>query len=246
VRRAFLVGIPVGLAGVIALLAIEVRLARRAERIEPFDRSVLDGSIGGESASPLRIAWLGDSTGAGVGASSPDNALPRVVARGLRRPVDLTVLAESGARVRDVLDDQIPLLQSLRPDWVIVGIGGNDVTHLTSRASFRSDLADVLRRSAAVGAERVVLVGIGEFAATPLLAQPLRAIAGMRADRLAADQKRVARERGALFVDVIEATGAAFVRDPKRYHAHDGFHPSDDGYALWADAVLSTIEATRG
>jgi lysophospholipase L1-like esterase len=37
-------------------------------------------------------------------------------------------------------------------------------------------------------------------------------------------------------------TGDEFGAEPGRYYADDEFHPSDAGYALWAEAVLDTLE----
>lgn len=88
---------------------------------------------------------------------------------------------------------------------------------------------------------RVVVLGIAEFASTPLFLQPLRAIAGKRADMLDRDVRAAARKHDALFVDIKGRTGRAFVEDPRRHHARDGFHPSDDGYRLWAEATLDAI-----
>lgn len=231
------VAVPIALIGV---LGVEALLANRVERLEPFSRAELDGRVGGNGSAPLRLTWLGDSTGDGVGASTVGATLPRLVAAGLGRPVELTVLAKSGARVQDVIETQLPELAGTSPDWVVVCIGGNDVTHLTSRPAFRARMTEIVRAARGVSS-RVIVVGIGEFAATPLLAQPLRMAAGWRADMLAGDQREIARTNGATFVDIINATGQKFVTDPKRYHARDGFHPSDDGYRLWAEAVLAAI-----
>ncbi|GAC1416424.1 MAG: SGNH/GDSL hydrolase family protein [Actinomycetota bacterium] len=224
-----------------ALLGLEIAMARGAERLEPYPRAQLDGSFGSGAAEPLRMVWMGDSTGDGVGASSAEHALPRVVAAGLNRPVQLSVLAHSGDTVADVLRDQVPALAGLRPQWVFIGIGGNDVTHLTSRSTFKRTFSAILDRTRRLQPEKIVVIGIGQFAATPLLAQPLRFIAGLRASALADDQRNLAHRYGATFVDIIGDTGSRFVADPKRYHARDRFHPSDEGYRLWAEATLAAI-----
>src|SRR5262245_30764199 len=76
----------------------------------------LDGRVGDGAGAPIRIVWLGDSTAAGVGASSVEQTLPRQVASGLGRPVELTVLAKSGARITDVVNDQLPKVLALPPE----------------------------------------------------------------------------------------------------------------------------------
>ena len=55
----------------VAVLAIEVELARRGENLpdEPFE---LDGRVGAGGGAPLRMVWMGDSTAAGVGAGGAD------------------------------------------------------------------------------------------------------------------------------------------------------------------------------
>jgi len=71
-----------------------------------------------------RIVWLGDSTAAGVGASSSSGTLLSQVADGLTAPgISVTDLAVSGARVADVLaerheltGEEIDLL--MPPDWI--------------------------------------------------------------------------------------------------------------------------------
>lgn len=239
--KRYVIGALLLLLGFALVLGIEIALAVRVERIDPYPPERLDGLIAPGPREPIRLVWIGDSTGDGVGASSPDHALPRVVATGLARPIHLSVLARSGSRAADAVAEQLPRLAALRPQWVIIAIGGNDVTHLTRRARFRTDLDALVAGATAAGAERVVVLGVGEFAATPLLRQPLRALAGARAHRVDADVRAVARRHGALYVDIIGETGRAFAADPRRLHARDGFHPSDDGYALWADATLRAI-----
>ena len=66
-------------------------------------------------APPLRMVWLGDSTAAGVGASSADGAIPRRVAAASTGPSTSRSLAVSGDRVADVVDDQVDGLAALRP-----------------------------------------------------------------------------------------------------------------------------------
>lgn len=239
-RRVILIvaGVFFGFAG---LLVIEALMARGGPNLPGYSRDELDGLIGRGPGEPLRVTWIGDSTGQGVGASSPEHALPRVVARGLGRPVELTVLAKSGARVADVLAQQLPLLKNTRPQWVFVGIGGNDVTHLTSRGAFRSAIEKLLDGVAAVHPDHVIVLGIGEFASTPRFAQPLRFLAGVRGHELDTDLRNAANRHGALYVDIAGRAGPDFVRDPLRYHSVDRFHPSDAGYELWAKPTLATI-----
>ncbi|MGK2949871.1 MAG: SGNH/GDSL hydrolase family protein [Acidimicrobiales bacterium] len=223
----------------VVVLGIEVQLARWGPALPddtPLDH---DGRIGGRGPA-LRMVWLGDSTAAGVGASSAELAIPQRVARALGRPVELTSLAVSGARVADVIDEQVPALAGLRPDVVLVSVGANDTVHLTSRGAFRDRYRELV--AALPEGATLVLLGVPDMGAPPRLAQPLRAIAGLRGRQLDDVVRSVARESGATYVDIAGETGPTMRSDTGRYFAADRYHPSDDGYELWADAVLAQLD----
>ena len=239
------VAIPAGLA---LLLGAEVLLAFRGPDLPdaaPFD---LSGMVGDAGGAPLRIAWIGDSVAAGVGASHPESTLPHLVAAALDRPVTLDVFAVSGERAAGALADQVPKVLALepRPDVVVVEIGANDVTHLTGSMEFRLTYELILERVMRAGAAHALALGMPAFGTTPRFLQPLRAIVGWRAGRLDLQVRAAALARGATYVDIAAVTGPRFGDDPERYHAADDFHPSDAGYRLWAEAVLGALGPLLG
>ncbi|HUQ38763.1 MAG TPA: SGNH/GDSL hydrolase family protein [Acidimicrobiales bacterium] len=238
-RRLWLAAATLPLAAV-AVVGAEVQLARTGPKLPSTAPLDLDGTVGPGSLPPLRVTWLGDSTAAGVGASSPENALPRAVARLGRRPMTITSLAVSGARVADVLRDQVGRLPSDDPDVVFLSVGANDAVHLTGRRTFRHEyqaLLEVLPKHS-----RVVVLGVPDMGAVVRFAQPLRALVGWRGGQIDHDVRARARRAGATYVDIAGATGPAFRRHPDRYFAADRFHPSDAGYRLWAQAVVEVME----
>jgi lysophospholipase L1-like esterase len=234
----------VGVAAALPLLTsmvllVEVQLASRQRNL-PDEPLALDGRIDGTGAA-LRVLWLGDSTAAGVGASGVDGALPRQVARGSGRPVDLTVLAVSGDRIANVAEEQLPKVAALaeQPELVFISVGANDVTHLTGPVEFGRTYGRVLDGLPA-GAH-VVLLGVPDMGSPPRLLQPLRALTGARAGYIDDVVRRLARDHGATYVDIAGRTGPSFRADPDRYFAADGYHPNDEGYALWTKAVLDAL-----
>lgn len=238
IRRALVsvAAVPVLAVGVIGA---EIQLARMGPDLPDGRPLHHDGRVGGSGAS-LRMVWLGDSTAAGVGATSRALALPRRVATALHRPVDVVNLAVSGARVQDVMDDQVGELAALNPDVVLVSIGANDAVHLTSRARFRSTYEDLVA-SIPAGA-MLVLLGVPDMGAPPRFAQPLRALAALRGRQLDEVAHAVARDARAVYVDIARETGPVMRSDTARYFARDRYHPSDAGYELWADAVVRKLE----
>ena len=243
-RRASL-AVAAAVAGTAAVLVVEIQLARAGSHLPDLELA-LDRPGAGK-----RLVWLGDSTAAGVGASSSARALPSQVADGLavRNPssgdglaapdVSVAVLAVSGARVADVLADQVPKVAGLRPDLVLISVGANDTIHLTGRGAFRHSYEELVR--ALPPGVPVVLLGVPDMGAIPRFAQPLRAVAGWRGRNLDAEVRWVAARTGAVYADIAGPTGPPFRRNPGRYFAADDFHPSDAGYGLWAEAVLKVL-----
>ena len=240
VRRAVIgvVALPVG---AIAVLAVEVQLARQGPSLPDDTPLEHDGRVGAAASTgpPLAMVWLGDSTAAGVGATSAERAIPRLVAAALDQPVELTSLAVSGDRVADVVADQLPALGPLDPDVVLVSVGANDVVHLTSRADFRRAYDRVV--AAIPDGTLLVVLGVPDMGAPPRYLQPLRGIAALRGRQLDGVVADLARDAGAIYVDIAGETGPTMRADTGRYFAADDYHPSDDGYALWADAVLHQL-----
>lgn len=254
-RRTLVVAVPVATA---ALFAIQVQLARRKDRAEN-PTLLLDGLVdgtrrngrsstapstnGAAATSPLRMLWFGDSTAAGVGATDVELTVPRRVAALLGRPVELRSCAVSGARIADVLDEQVPEFESTggpAPGLIAISVGANDVTHLTSRRRFVATYEAVLDRLPREA--KVVLLGVPDMGSMPRVAQPLRALVGWRGERLASALHTLADRRQLGFVDIADATGRVFRDDPGTSFSADRYHPSDEGYRVWAEAVAPVVE----
>ena len=242
-RRWLLAAVGVPALG-IGVLGIEVVSAQRGKRLVEFDPHLVDRQA--ERTLPdgrpeRRVVWLGDSLAAGVGSSSPATALPRLMAL----PGDeVHVLALSGATVSEVLDRQVPLVVAIRPDLMFVSVGANDVTHLTSVDDFAARYRKVI--DALPSGVPVVLLGVPDMGSPPRLSQPLRAIAGWRGRRLDQEIRKLAasvHDRRVSYVDIAGPTGPVFRHDHRRFAA-DGYHPSDLGYPLWADAIRHDLSGS--
>ncbi|SHG99626.1 Lysophospholipase L1 [Jatrophihabitans endophyticus] len=164
---------------------------------------------------PLWVA-LGDSLTQGIGAPAHDRGWVGQL-RARRRPDHRVVnLAVSGARTADVLERQLPVLESLpRPDLVTLMIGSNDLM----RPRYRREL---------VGHVDALLHRLPVGALVTTLPNPSRVAAEV--NRVIA---RVAAERGLVVAEL---------RDPRTSSwrgrlAADHFHPNEAGYAALAEVI---------
>lgn len=241
IKRVALSLLAVELVGA-AVIGGEIFIALRREYLPTTPALDIEGRFGSGPA-PITFVVLGDSTAAGVGAGSPAKAYPSLLARRLAEDghtVRLIALGVSGARVSDVLSDQLPEALRTRPDLVFVGIGANDVTHLTSLDDIRRDTEALLEELEATGAT-VVIAGPPDMRA-PAFLPPLRSLAGWRGRAVADAIEEVAADNEVAVVELARVTGPLFAEDPDRFHSRDDFHPSAAGYELWADAIYPVLE----
>ena len=188
----------------------------------------------GTSGSSLSYTVLGDSTAAGEGAAY-ENGIAILTARELAKThvVTMTNFAVSGAKTRDVLREQLPSAERVRPDLVLIAVGANDVTHLTSVGAVERSLVQILRRLRAANPKVViVLTGSPDMGAPPRVPRVLRPIAAWRTRRLNRMFASVARAKDVSFAPIAVETGPLFRRDHSLF-AEDRFHPNERGYATW-------------
>ncbi|MEQ1788628.1 MAG: GDSL-type esterase/lipase family protein, partial [Acidimicrobiales bacterium] len=155
-----------------AVVAWEARRARSGPR--PYEQAHPgDARIGPADQAPVRIAWLGDSLAAGLGADVVDDTPAHLVARMLERAVDVTVLAVPGARAVHVLEEQVPALDD-GVDLVVLCVGANDVASSTRRQQYAAELHEILE---AVAPIPTVVLSLPDMAVADRMAQPLRLLA---------------------------------------------------------------------
>ena len=185
---------------------------------------------------PLWVV-LGDSTGQGLGAPSPEGGYVGQVLAELRLrtglPWRVLNLSVSGALTRDVLHDQLPRLPAA-PALVTCGIGANDVLY-SAPAKLLRDLRALV---AAIPDKTVVLdlpLPTGLWGILGRLSVPYVA-------RINRTIHQAARARGLPVAEV----SAHFLPPWHGKFACDYFHPSQDGYRDWTRALLAAIPAAAG
>ncbi|MEU6931255.1 SGNH/GDSL hydrolase family protein [Streptomyces sp. NPDC046374] len=241
----------IGLLGVAAVgvLLAEVQLAKRSVGggVAPLPPGA-DGRYGRAygTETPLRLGLLGDSTAAGQGVRRTGQTPGALLASGLaavaERPVDLRNVALPGARSDD-LERQVSLLlagPAGAPDVCVIMIGANDVTHRMPATQSVRAMASAVRRLRTAGAE-VVVGTCPDLGTIEPVYQPLRWLARRASRQLAAAQTIVVVEQGGRTVSLGDLLGPEFAANPREMFGVDNFHPSAEGYATAAMALLPTV-----
>lgn len=182
----------------------------------------------------LRLLIVGDSTAVGTGSSRASHSLA-----GLLADAFPALAIENRARDGATFDEIVAQLDGDdRVDAVLVQAGGNDVIRLRNLAALRADVARVAE-AASRRADLVVLMPAGNVGNAPLFAPPVSWLMTARSRRLHTIVRNVAKTAGATYVNLFhEAQDDPFVLRPE-LNAADGLHPSDPGYRVWFDALVT-------
>lgn len=198
-----------------------------------------------DRGAPVVYVALGDSTVEGVAASSAAHTyVARLHAR-LRTfypAARVENLGVGGAVSADVVASQLGRAVTLRPDLVTVSIGPNDVTDGVPVATYEKNVDTIfgtLRRDTPA----VVVVNLlPDLTVTPRFRRSAQRDAlGRRTEQFNAALGRQARKHGALIVDLYAVSRDEVPRRPELMAA-DGYHPSDVGYARWAELMWQVVE----
>ena len=222
------------------LVAVQgLRLRRRAPRLVAA-AGESSGRVG--SGRSLRLLAIGDSIIAGVGASTLDLALVGCTARALADSGDIAIEWEahgrSGATAAEVLSELVPAIDPRPADAIVVWVGVNDVTALSTVRAWRSNLlALVAALQEHSPAAVIVVAGLPPLRLFPLIPEPLRRLLGLRADSLDAASRALLRGR----VGVFHVNVAFDLREGS--FCADGFHPSESSYAEFGQAMAACIAA---
>ncbi|MDA1334705.1 MAG: GDSL-type esterase/lipase family protein [bacterium] len=149
---------------------------------------------------------------------------------------DVKNFAMSGARTAD-LDAQFNQIDmGDRADLMFITIGGNDVTHGTSWKKVELNLRKELVRANAI-AETVVLITPGDLGEVKIVPYLIRRYWAARSPFYSELARVVARDTGTIQVDIFVLSKGLFGESPEIFYAEDLFHPSTEGYKMWADAI---------
>ena len=217
------------------------------------------------STAPLLYVAVGASESVGVGASNPlRNAWPQLFYRGaLPRSTVFVNMAVSGSTVADALVSQVPEAVALSPNVVTVWLNVNDILHAVTPASYEADLGRLLTALRRGGATKVLVANTpplddlpayrnclpGSASAQDVACALVRGALGVVPPPMAVDAlvdaynaaiARVAASTGSVLVDLHAAGLAARANGTEAsLVGTDGFHPSDAGHALVANAFAA-------
>jgi lysophospholipase L1-like esterase len=195
---------------------------------------------------PIVYVALGDSTGSGVGARN-GGYVARLFKRLLehRAASELVNLCVSGATTEDVLRGQLQRGVQRSPDLVTLGIGINDIGHGLSLEQFAKNYDEILSTLKQNTKAAIVVTNIPDISSAPRIPVSMRAEYQRQMELFNARLEEIARRHEVTVFDIFTITRRDLPSHPE-YFSADGFHPSDEGYELWAEQMWPTLANVIG
>lgn len=186
---------------------------------------------------------IGDSTAEGMGASLPERAYTNLVYASLKsryKTAKYHNFARSGAILKDVIKTQLPKALDEKPSLVTISVGANDIIRRTKVTDFEKDLTYLLKTLQQKTDAIIVISTIPDLSLIPSIPRLLKKYSQYKAGKLNAVILKVGKDTGTVTVDLFEDSRVILEAYPEAI-ASDGFHPSDFGYAIWANTILVTL-----
>lgn len=237
----------------ILLLAVESSSGCSQEHAQNNDQPAklqpmppISNTVTNVITGPVNYLALGDSTGAGVGAREGGyvaRLFRRIVAS--RQESKITNLCVSGATTSDVIRDQLDRGVSVKPNLITLGIGINDIGHGVSLERFSQNYDRILSTLKSETSATIVVTNIPEISSAPRIPQAMRSEYQQLIVQYNQKLQEIASRHGVTVFDIYTITHEQLPGHPE-YFSADGFHPSDQGYELWAETMWPTIARVIG
>lgn len=187
----------------------------------------------------MRVVAVGDSIAYGVG-DHPTTAGAIAWSGRLARLAgseDHRIFGYPGAVLRDLQTHQLPAARMVKPDLILMSIGGNDAVRTGFDANaLRTGLVECLDDTLGDGT-RVALATLPDFSVGCRLPRKMRESLHRRIQRVNAVLAEVADRPGVTLVD----RWADPVAHQSEYLHADRVHPSPLGYQRLAERTLSSL-----
>lgn len=196
-----------------------------------------------QQANDLVYVALGDSLTAGVGVADYHQAWPTVVAQRLttaNRQIILRNFSFPGYRTVDIINNFLPRTIDAKPDIVTLLVGVNDIHGGVGKTVFKKEYQYILEQLSQKTTAKIYVVSIPYIGANNLIFPPYDAY--FKAQTISFNKiiRELAQTYGATYVDIYTPTVKLFEKNGPHYSA-DSFHPSAEGYELWAQIIYDDI-----
>ncbi|MDF2158057.1 GDSL-type esterase/lipase family protein [Algoriphagus sp. CAU 1675] len=186
-----------------------------------------------------KILILGESTAAGVGASSPEKSLGSRIHHFLKNDSTVKILGKNGLKVSEVLPTFSDQLEKINGDYegIFLFLGGNDCFRLTHPQNYRSELQKLIRTLEEMFSPHwIYLADIPPVYSFPAFSPFVKYFMIRQRKFLQREMKKISMDNPKVIFDEISLN-----LNPD-FFSRDGIHPSDCGYEEIAKFAIDGLK----
>jgi len=229
---------------VVPFLFLQGQYIRRKIGVLPDAKGERNGKTGNFNES-VKLLVIGESTVAGLGARTHETALAGQFAKCLSEKIGKTVewhvIGKNGVTAKRTIALLVPQIpENEKYDYIMLGVGGNDVLKLSSPRKWRRDATRLIELMREKYPESVIfMTNAPAVHLSPVLPQPIKFLLA----NLSAMHDKNSREflpkinKVFYFHRPDEVTDGFFA---------DGLHPSEQGYKDWSERMMTFFEEKYG
>ncbi|MCM0041331.1 MAG: SGNH/GDSL hydrolase family protein [Algoriphagus sp.] len=187
------------------------------------------------------ILLLGESTVAGVGASSPAHTLAGNFHRLLGESYQIETIGKKGLRAKEALSlfYQHRQEQTRKFKGIILFLGANDCFLLTNPDAFKKELENLIHQiQLATSSQWIYLAAIPPVHLFPSFSKKMQFFLQMQRNYLQAELKKIAASHSKVIYQEIP------INLQPEFFSADGVHPSDLGYQKIAELAFEKLNPT--
>jgi lysophospholipase L1-like esterase len=216
-------------------LYLQGQYVRRKIGLLPDAQGERHGKFGAEKET-VKLLVIGESTVAGLGARTHETALAgqfaKFLSQKIGKSVEWYVIGKNGVTAERTIIELVPNIPDEKFDYILAGVGGNDVLKLSSPFKWRHDMTKLLGILKAKNpAVTIFMTNAPAVHLSPVLPQPIKFLLGelSRMHDKNSQKFTAAMEKVYYFHRPTEITKGFFA---------DGLHPSEQGYADWSQRMI--------
>lgn len=205
---------------------------------------ILENSQGtAQGTGQVKYTALGDSLTAGVGSTNVNDTFAYQYALKLSaksEKVSLYNLAQPGGTTVNVIKDQLPATLEIKPDYVTLLIGTNDIHNKRFIKDFRENYTYILSELLTKTNAHITVMTIPYLGSPKLVHPPFDYLLDFRTKQfnkvISEVVANVNSSERVKLTDLYTQSNETSKQNTN-YYSSDLFHPSNEGYLLWGKII---------